>query len=618
MKKATIVVLLVLCFTLALPLFFQIPSVQATPASTVASGANLDTKFGHQRKNFYADGYHFQFYSDGTNIYYKSSSDGITWGSQQTVRGGTAHQCCIFWDGSYVYLIVSVTASPAHILYYRRGMASGGTISWDTEYSFHPRGISGGMAFYPSLVADSSGRPFIGYYGHTGSAMDGYWVSRCNNGEGSGTWTHQQISSLDTQIYGCLVTLTSDKIFGAYKIAGASFLYGKLWDGSSWGSQEQCTTTFVYSLYLSMTNIGDDVLLAFLTNIYDIKYRKRTYGTGWGSEENVEVVDATTDSFPSISTDGMSVWVFWEYGDTIYYRRRDGSWDTKVSWITGESTTNGASVTAFYRAYSNRIGCVWVKDVAGTKYVRYDFFTTPCTLTFYFNIGGEFRVDNATITNGTQNTYVNGTVIELCAVTENESYVFKNFTWNGNSHTTNPYDLSVTSDLTVWCYFVDPPAWKVGGQEHIADLVQALSSTWQTAVQWTSNVVGTFATSISQSISLSTDFIVDVTQGFGTTWDVLMQWDGNVLSSLSLSTSWEIVIESVFNVLSSVSLIGSWSVDLIQGTQRVVDLTITIVTQWTVDVVGGIATAPLLLVWIILGVVTMVGFFAFVFWRNRK
>jgi len=78
----------------------------------------------------------------------------------------------------------------------------------------------------------------------------------------------------------------------------------------------------------------------------------------------------------------------------------------------------------------------------------------PYNITFYFNEGGILRVDNMTITNSSSQSYFNGSIIELVAIAEgNLTYGFNNFTWNSNSNVSNPYDLTITSDLTVWCYF---------------------------------------------------------------------------------------------------------------------------------------------------------------------
>ena len=75
-------------------------------------------------------------------------------------------------------------------------------------------------------------------------------------------------------------------------------------------------------------------------------------------------------------------------------------------------------------------------------------------LTFYYNEGGFLRVDNVTIANGTENSYINGTIIELIALVEgNLTYGFINFSWDSNYNISNPSILIISSNLTIWCYF---------------------------------------------------------------------------------------------------------------------------------------------------------------------
>ena len=68
-------------------------------------------------------------------------------------------------------------------------------------------------------------------------------------------------------------------------------------------------------------------------------------------------------------------------------------------------------------------------------------------------MGGIFRVDNITITNGTSNIYINGTILELASLPQNSSFIFFYFEWDNNNATSNPYNLTVMSNLTIWCYF---------------------------------------------------------------------------------------------------------------------------------------------------------------------
>ena len=70
--------------TLLFPLLLPNPA----SASNVASGLTISTATAstHQRKSFYANGRYWVFYSDATNMVYKTSADGISWSSATSVR----------------------------------------------------------------------------------------------------------------------------------------------------------------------------------------------------------------------------------------------------------------------------------------------------------------------------------------------------------------------------------------------------------------------------------------------------------------------------------------------------------------------------------------------------
>lgn len=79
-------------------------------------------------------------------------------------------------------------------------------------------------------------------------------------------------------------------------------------------------------------------------------------------------------------------------------------------------------------------------------------------LTIYFTNGGILRRDNATMTNGTELSYANNTLVafELVAIVEgNMTYGFNNFTWDSSYNISNPYDFNetITGNLTLWTYF---------------------------------------------------------------------------------------------------------------------------------------------------------------------
>lgn len=95
-----------------------------------------------------------------------------------------------------------------------------------------------------------------------------------------------------------------------------------------------------------------------------------------------------------------------------------------------------------------------VYTYAGTGYVENLDLGIVYSVSFYHSSGGTFRVNNATMANETEHSYGAGTVLELLAIVEgNLTYGFNNFTWDASYNISNPYDLTVSSNLTVWCYF---------------------------------------------------------------------------------------------------------------------------------------------------------------------
>jgi len=80
-------------------------------------------------------------------------------------------------------------------------------------------------------------------------------------------------------------------------------------------------------------------------------------------------------------------------------------------------------------------------------------------ITFNFTVGGEIAYYNWNASafsqpaNGSEIIFLNGTILKLMAIPENESYVFKSWNWTGGSSTSNPYNYTVTANMTIWCYF---------------------------------------------------------------------------------------------------------------------------------------------------------------------
>ena len=86
----------------------------------------------NMRSLFYAAGLYWAFYSDGTNVVYKTSTYGSSWSSKTVVRTceqGRMYAFGLYWDETYLHYIYAWQGN--NDIYYRRGVPNAnGTISW--------------------------------------------------------------------------------------------------------------------------------------------------------------------------------------------------------------------------------------------------------------------------------------------------------------------------------------------------------------------------------------------------------------------------------------------------------------------------------------------------------
>jgi hypothetical protein len=309
-----------------------------------------------------------------------SSNDLVfyVYGLPYRVRPCTAgYRFSIWFDGTYVHYAYSDDTTSNTPVYYRRGTPnSDGTITWSAAEQIAKAAESGVFFKTFSIAVDSSGYPYIAYvasqtpYVTKSSTNDGTWATATN-------FPYQLYNSASNYWAASIVPLTSLKVYVIYQNqpAGSGFgnAYGKLWNGTAWGSQEDASTsTPYYGPYFSAVANGDDVHFVFLKKTsYDIVYRKRTYGTGpgsWGTEATVRSATTSTSApVLSIDTATGNLYCFWAGSPTanhIYYKKNvSGTWDTDpTDWIN-ESTdtlTDNDRLTAYYKDYGSTMGLVYM------------------------------------------------------------------------------------------------------------------------------------------------------------------------------------------------------------------------------------------------------------------
>lgn len=225
-----------------------------------------------QRKTFYADGLFWALYAkDWRYLTYYTSPDGITWTVGASSPLETSDHLCgddfsICFDGTYFHYVYAEEpeGTPSGNVYYRRGIPNAdGSITWSTPS--HQTVLAGGGEWYfASVTVDSSGRPWITYANYNDNSPPNVGYVTCSS-TADGVWNTAAGFPYQLTSNGCtyIVPLTGNKMY-AYWLAEESQIYGKLWNGSSWGPQETVSSSLAeYETFASAVSDGDNISLVF-------------------------------------------------------------------------------------------------------------------------------------------------------------------------------------------------------------------------------------------------------------------------------------------------------------------------------------------------------------------
>jgi len=347
-----------------------------------------------QRKLFYAAGRFWILYSDGTELVYKSSPDGLSWSARSASLGalGSGDGLSIHFDGTYVHYARS-TGTNGEPLYYRRGVPiADGTIEWSAGEQVAVAGVTGVHYVHPSVSADSSGHALVSYHyeKQNNKAGEGPYVTKSGNNDG--TWgstpagfSHQLASDSESEWYTTVHGLTADKIGVTFadhtNVKGISVA---TYDGAAWNSIQTTASTSLSGSSYSAVAQGDDIHLALLrVSTYDILYCQYAYATNTLGSEYALLNAATASSMPSLAKDSNNdLYCFWPGAPVaihIYYMRMiSGVWDAGYTdWLTETNLASGVGVSAFHdQGGSDYIGVAWETGSASPYDIRFAAVST--------------------------------------------------------------------------------------------------------------------------------------------------------------------------------------------------------------------------------------------------
>jgi hypothetical protein len=363
-----------------------------TVNKSIASAGSIGTTTAHwstgwpgQRYTFFANGLYWVWYSDGKDMVFTTSANGVDWSSATRVRACKAgYQFSVAFDGTYFHYVFTPTELDAYNgIYYRMGLAnSDGTITWQVTEQKAWDIDSHHLCTDPTIAVDSNGYPWIatGYSQYAVALFDTYGYVLKSSTK-NGTWTNEttlftspyQFSTARYNTYPHLpsawafvVPLTKGKVYvgiqtnGNYVTSGAEKnMKGRLWDGSVWGSEETpVTSDYIGSACVSTVAIGDNIHMTYGTADTHY-YVNRIYGSNWSSP--ISVVSYKGQGCLSVDNTGV-LYFFWEDSPSanhVYYKRCiNGTWDASATdWFTSSETLfeNSAHPICSDKAYKNNI-----------------------------------------------------------------------------------------------------------------------------------------------------------------------------------------------------------------------------------------------------------------------
>jgi len=365
-------------------------NIQGVNASSTV-GTSTDeyaTSYPFQRKVFYANGRFWDFYSDGINMVYRTSTDGTSWSAATTVRADSFGQLFSIWfDGTYLhYAYFDVSA-----IYYRRGTPNvNGSITWSA--SEQTVSTTSNSAEFPFVSVDSNGYVWIGFV-----ESNHPWVIKSGNNDGTWGTTPNgfpyQLSTTSGTWCVSVIPLTAGKMLAIYAHGSGYTVTAQRWDGAAWGTEVETTYTAFYGYYYSAVAQGDNVHLTFLRGTeHYIVYYKYTYTSNSFGTEVIIKTYAEAYSAPVLCRDTSTnyLYVFWATKTTgepsgatanhIYYQKSiDGgaSWSAMVDWINEatEVLTYADRLTCFYQSYGNYTGLMYMTKTSSPYNVKFAYLS---------------------------------------------------------------------------------------------------------------------------------------------------------------------------------------------------------------------------------------------------
>jgi len=348
------------------------------PVTVASASADLCNPNG--RSVVYVGGYFYVFYrrlSDGY-LCYRSSSDGVNWGSEVALWAlGASDAYAVFTDGTYIYVAYgtptySTSSNTSSSAYTVRGTPSNGTISWGSQILVRQAG--GYWQFSWAKTANRFYLALRAYYTTTAY----YHVYVYYNSDGNSSWTQILDSTTMTDGgYACGICICNwpqyaDGVILVTAKYSASALSYKTYDGSSWSADSTfgSKTGSAYLYHITIAAYGGEVHFANVpSNSGGAIYYYR-FTTSWSG---TTTVDSSTCLTPCLAATSKKLYLFYVVGSNVLYRTMDYSTHTWSSATTFASNETSPTLTQAQRYPVEKMGVVWRTGSSSPYNVRFDY-----------------------------------------------------------------------------------------------------------------------------------------------------------------------------------------------------------------------------------------------------
>ena len=282
----------------------QTTPTSITSVTVTTSGDRTWFESSYLSDSFFAQGLIWMFFEDtsltcenqGGCLLYTTSPTGSRWATPTNVNVHvTDSDFSVYTDGTNVYYAryneATFQTSCGRNVQFRIGSLVGtsGTINWQSEQT----ALKAGSAFTyenEEIIVDTNGQAWIGFLSNSRGACGGDGTELPQVIHSSGTnyalWTTPTTlsSAHSNNWHVALASLGAGQIYAAYWLA-KSDMHGKLYNGSTWGADEQISaTTTQNDVNAWLFNSGTSLYAIYFDNIPEtFNFASRSSSGTWTS-----------------------------------------------------------------------------------------------------------------------------------------------------------------------------------------------------------------------------------------------------------------------------------------------------------------------------------------------